>query len=159
MKRAIFFFSLLLIAVFAWTFTAFLVTPFFENRRKPAWIEVAGYRELAEEYPTKLSFQYIEQESFIRRNQLQEVWVIKHSVEKATVFSPVCPHLGCRYNWDELLREFVCPCHASIFTITGAVVSGPAPRPLDTLPYEIKEGNLHIQWEEFKPGLVEKVSI
>ncbi|MCL5109334.1 MAG: Rieske (2Fe-2S) protein [Chloroflexi bacterium] len=41
----------------------------------------------------------------------------------------VCTHLGCtpRLEGD----AFVCPCHGSRFTREGAVLQGPATRPLD----------------------------
>jgi Rieske Fe-S protein len=39
--------------------------------------------------------------------------------------------LGCAYHWDAQNKDFLCPCHTSIFSIDGKVVSGPAPRPLD----------------------------
>lgn len=42
-----------------------------------------------------------------------------------------CTHLGCTIPWVEAEKRFVCPCHASIFDITGAVVNTPAPRALD----------------------------
>ena len=40
-----------------------------------------------------------------------------------------CTHLGCTVPWREDERQFHCPCHSSIYTPTGVVVSGPAPRP------------------------------
>jgi cytochrome b6-f complex iron-sulfur subunit len=43
-----------------------------------------------------------------------------------------CTHLGCAVPWAPAENSFVCPCHASTFDITGAVLSGPASRPLDT---------------------------
>ena len=45
--------------------------------------------------------------------------------------SPKCSHLGCTVPWLDKEKEFVCPCHASAFDITGEVISPPAPRALD----------------------------
>jgi len=53
-----------------------------------------------------------------------------------------CTHLGCTVPWREDEGRFHCPCHSSIFTPVGEVVSGPAPRPLDIFPIEIVDGNL-----------------
>lgn len=42
-----------------------------------------------------------------------------------------CTHLGCAVPWIAERKQFECPCHASIFDITGNVVKAPAPRALD----------------------------
>ena len=42
--------------------------------------------------------------------------------------SAVCTHLGCTI--DRSKTGFHCPCHGSVFDDTGAVLSGPAPKPL-----------------------------
>jgi len=57
-------------------------------------------------------------------------------------FSAVCTHVGC------ILSEVTggtidCPCHGSEFKITtGAVVTGPAPRPLPKKQIKIIDGNV-----------------
>jgi Rieske Fe-S protein len=43
-----------------------------------------------------------------------------------------------------------------VFNIDGKVISGPAPRPLDTLPKEVKNNFLYVLWERFKPGIAKK---
>ncbi|MGQ0550393.1 MAG: ubiquinol-cytochrome c reductase iron-sulfur subunit [Armatimonadota bacterium] len=76
------------------------------------------------------------------------------------VFSRICPHLGCIYNfvgdWREITAGYGgyvppkdrqhalmgCPCHLSIYDPAdpkqpGRVLSGPAPRPPRTFFYEI----------------------
>lgn len=53
-----------------------------------------------------------------------------------------CTHLGCTVPWIEASRQFNCPCHSSIFTPSGEIISGPAPRPLDLFPIEIEGENL-----------------
>jgi menaquinol-cytochrome c reductase iron-sulfur subunit len=73
------------------------------------------------------------------------------------VFSPLCPHLGCGYRWEGTERKFKCPCHGSVYAITGEVLAGPAPRPLDTLPTKVENGRLLVIYEEFKAGLPAKV--
>ena len=51
-----------------------------------------------------------------------------------------CTHLGCTVPWDATKACFACPCHASSFDITGAVLAPPAPRPLDLYPVRIENG-------------------
>jgi menaquinol-cytochrome c reductase iron-sulfur subunit len=63
-------------------------------------------------------------------------WVVKGANNQITAFGPQCTHLGCAYHWDDAKDQFLCPCHNSIFSVDGKVVSGPAPRPLDR--YETK---------------------
>lgn len=53
-----------------------------------------------------------------------------------------CTHLGCTVPWREDEGRFHCPCHSSIFTTRGEVVSGPAPRPLDLFPIEVVDGKV-----------------
>jgi menaquinol-cytochrome c reductase iron-sulfur subunit len=102
------------------------------------------------------SFVLTEEDAFIKSIKAQEVWVIKKSDSNVTVFSPICPHLGCRYQWDSDRKLFICPCHHSVFNIDGDVVSGPSPRPLDSLPQRIENNYLYVIWERFKPGIEKK---
>ena len=111
------------------------------------------------EQPTKLNFSNTVQDAFISTIKPEQVWVVKKSPDNLKVFSPICPHLGCRYNWDEGRKLFVCPCHNSIYTIDGKVVSGPAPRGLDELPIEIRNENLYVKYEKFQVGIPEKIVI
>ena len=45
-----------------------------------------------------------------------------------------CTHLGCAVPWIAERKQFECPCHASIFDMTGNVLKAPAPRALDLYP-------------------------
>jgi len=53
-----------------------------------------------------------------------------------------CTHLGCTVPWREDEGQFHCPCHSSIYSPAGEVISGPAPRPLDLFPIVIVDGAL-----------------
>jgi menaquinol-cytochrome c reductase iron-sulfur subunit len=87
------------------------------------------------------------------------VWAVKQTDGQVKVYSPICPHLGCGFRWDQQDQLFKCPCHGSIFAIDGTVQAGPAPRPLDTLPSKVEEGRLLVQYQEFKSGLAKKVEL
>jgi menaquinol-cytochrome c reductase iron-sulfur subunit len=67
-----------------------------------------------------------------------------------TIFSPICPHLGCRYSWVDAQNKFICPCHGSEFTNAGEHVAGPAPRGLDPLPLRDQSGKAELTWIEYK---------
>src|SRR6266853_2041 len=71
-------------------------------------------------------------------------WVVKTDAQHVVAFAPQCTHLGCIYHWEAEASSFVCPCHASAFGIDGAVLDGPAPRPLDRHVTRIERGKVLI---------------
>lgn len=129
-------------------------------RKSPSpYARVGPVGLLPQEQPVSLRFQFQGTDAFIAQVETREVWVVKHSDTDLSVFSPVCTHLGCHYDWMASAQEFVCPCHNSLFSMTGKVLAGPAPRPLDTLPYRIDSGVLYVKWERFQAGVSEKILV
>ena len=49
------------------------------------------------------------------------------------LLSGICPHQGCTVMAES--NGFYCPCHGSEFTLTGALVRGPAASGLGPLPF------------------------
>ena len=47
--------------------------------------------------------------------------------------SASCTHVGCIVHWNPLEKCWDCPCHGSQFEPDGAVINGPAIRPLNAL--------------------------
>jgi Rieske Fe-S protein len=89
------------------------------------------------------------------------------------VFSRICPHLGCIYNYVPNFKEvtagyggymppperqhalMACPCHLSIYdpadpNAPGRVLSGPAPRPPRTFLFELQGDNIVVT--DVEPG-------
>lgn len=52
---------------------------------------------------------------------------------KLHVVSITCTHMGCTVSWNAAERSWDCPCHGSRFDCDGAVLDGPAVRPLERL--------------------------
>ena len=55
-----------------------------------------------------------------------------------------CTHLGCAVPWVEEEKQFHCPCHGSLFNEVGEVIGGPAPRPMDLFPIDIRSGEVWV---------------
>ena len=49
-----------------------------------------------------------------------------------------CTHLGCTLRWNHAETSWDCPCHGSRFSHDGAVLQGPAVRPLERIEMEPK---------------------
>ena len=59
-------------------------------------------------------------------------------------FSRVCTHLGCTVN-TPTGEVMGCPCHGSVFNAqTGAVVQGPAGRPLTSIKLESRSDGIYV---------------
>ena len=52
----------------------------------------------------------------------------------AATVSAICTHMGCTVGYTAATKVLDCPCHNSEFALTGAVLLGPAPRPLKSYP-------------------------
>lgn len=149
--------------VYGWVFltsmVSSLVKPIADKIGGNKFIKFPGFAALALEVPAKLAVRATENDAFLKQNVYHEVWVIKHADAQATVFSPTCTHLGCQFSWDAATKTFICPCHASIFAMSGKVLGGPAPRALDALEYKIENGELYVEWRSFESGLAQKIAI
>ena len=52
-------------------------------------------------------------------------------------FSAVCTHLTCNVLYESDTETILCPCHNGRFDLSGKVISGPPPSPLQAFKVEI----------------------
>jgi menaquinol-cytochrome c reductase iron-sulfur subunit len=118
---------------------AYLLAPP-KAKRESDWIEAVDITTLNPKSPIEVSFRKSRVDGWKVINEKKTAWVVKMPDNSVVAYGPQCTHLGCAYHWEESKSEFVCPCHTTLFSIDGKVISGPAPRPLDR--YETKiDGN------------------
>lgn len=158
MKWAIGGISVAATAIMAWPMVGNVVGPIYHTT-KLHFSKVKKVDDIPTTGPRKIAFPFIKEDAFLREQEEHEVWVIKKPSGEITVFSPICPHMGCRYRWHADLQEFICPCHGSVFAENGKVLGGPAPRPLDTLPHKVQDKILMVEWERFEVGIPQKIRI
>lgn len=75
------------------------------------------------------------------------------------MFSPICPHLGCRFNYDADQNKFLCPCHGSVYTREGEHIGGPAPRGLDPLPLHERSGQAEVMWIRYQDSTPDHIIV
>ena len=136
----------------------YVVGPAFKRREQP-WVDVGETGVLTPAEPKQLDYMTTAHDGWMESKIHKAVWAVKQPDGGVTVFSPMCTHLGCGYRWDTGEKKFLCPCHGSVFGITGEVLAGPAPRPLDVLPTKVENGRLLVQYKEFRSGLSRKVEL
>jgi Rieske Fe-S protein len=75
----------------------------------------------------------------------QSVVVTQPTAGEYKAFSAVCTHMGCIVNQISSGR-IDCPCHGSEYSISdGAVLAGPAPRPLPAKQIKITGGSIFLE--------------
>jgi quinol---cytochrome c reductase iron-sulfur subunit, bacillus type len=77
--------------------------------------------------------------------------------ENGTVqaFNVVCPHAGCFVEFVRARRDYVCPCHHSVFALNGGIAdpNSPAPRGLDELEVRIRnQTEVWVKFQNFLAG-------
>lgn len=93
---------------------------------------------------------------------LGAIFLRRTAPNKVEALNNLCPHLGCPVDFNGQRKEFLCPCHNSLFTIDGAVVEpSPSPRSLDTLDVELRDNNgtkeVWVKFENFYTDTPEKI--
>jgi menaquinol-cytochrome c reductase iron-sulfur subunit len=142
----------------AFPLIGYLISPAFRRRAKQ-WVDVASAEELPTGVPKQLEYVATVQDGYLETKTQKAVWAVKQANGDVTVFAPMCTHLGCGYHWDGTAQQFKCPCHGSVFDVSGRVVAGPAPRPLDPLPSKVDDGRLFIVFKEFKSGVAKQIEL
>jgi Rieske Fe-S protein len=65
--------------------------------------------------------------------------LLRLSEDEVVGFSQKCTHLGCVVYYEAEEQRWHCPCHEGNFDArTGAVLSGPPPRPLGRIELEVR---------------------
>lgn len=144
------------------------------------WAVLKLRRELKEDTPVFIPYTVERVEGYLEETITKGAWLIKPSrvlamkiasrkentefpqvgwannVGDPVVFTTKCPHLGCNVRWVAEEGHFICACHNSHFLMDGTVISGPAPRGMDTLPVRTDRGQLEVMDLEFRAGIKEK---
>ncbi|HKZ16434.1 MAG TPA: ubiquinol-cytochrome c reductase iron-sulfur subunit [Geobacteraceae bacterium] len=70
--------------------------------------------------------------------------VLQRKAGEFIALSAVCTHLGCIVKWLPDKDEFLCPCHAGLYSPSGKVLGGPPPKPLESYPVSVRDNEIVI---------------
>lgn len=95
--------------------------------------EIVGAEALAPN--SSLNFNYpTEQDSAI---------LVRTASGEYHAYGQKCTHLACPVYYSRNDQRLECPCHEGAFdVVTGNVLYGPPPRPLDTIEIELRDGQV-----------------
>ncbi len=132
------------------TIARYAIAPALSTSRSAGWINAGLLEEIPENRPIKRSLVVSQEAGWGRVNSQRLVWIIRKDNE-LTVFSAICPHLGCTVN--ETAEGFICPCHGSAWNAQGKKIGGPASRNLDLLEHRTQGDILEIRYQIFRQGV------
>ncbi|HEY3131473.1 MAG TPA: ubiquinol-cytochrome c reductase iron-sulfur subunit [Acidobacteriota bacterium] len=122
-----------------------ILSPIFRKQRSLAQeLDLGGMQQYSENVPVAKQVEVLLQDGWNQQRQESRFYVVRTG-SSAVVLSPVCTHLGCQVEWDAKDQKFRCPCHGGIYNISGQVVGGPPPRPLEQIPAEVRDNKLFIR--------------
>jgi nitrite reductase/ring-hydroxylating ferredoxin subunit len=70
--------------------------------------------------------------SMVTRIRGKELLLVRDAENSAYAFEAKCPHEFCDLNYASDSHKIECPCHQALFDLSGKVLEGPPPRPLET---------------------------
>jgi len=111
-------------------------------RRENELTEAGDVAKMVPNSPVEMVFRRNRIDGWRILSEKSTAWAVKLDNGEVIAFAPQCTHLGCAYHWDDPKKQFLCPCHTSVFSIDGRVISGPAPRPLDRFEAKVQNNKL-----------------
>ncbi len=136
--------SSLIVAGFGVPALIYLLSPATEKQAEEAWIPLGSTGKVELGVPTLFKTTIRRKTGWIVNEEQLSVYVLTDNGRDFVAMSNICPHLGCRVRWIADQTEFFCPCHNGVFDKAGAVLAGPPPRPLDTYPVKVENGQILI---------------
>jgi len=120
---------------------AYIVAPGLEKEKR-SWFDFGPVQNLARDGVTMLPFKFMVKDGWVVLPRRGVVWAKAEAGDKLTVFSSICPHLGCSVSWRNEKKVFECPCHSAEFDAVGRPTAGPPTRPLTVLEHKVEGGKL-----------------
>lgn len=87
------------------------------------------------------------------------VYLRRDAGGRIEALNAVCPHAGGFIDYDAAKQCFLCPVHKSLFKIDGAIADAksPAPRAMDSLETQVREGAIWVRFQNFRVGIARKI--
>jgi menaquinol-cytochrome c reductase iron-sulfur subunit len=132
---------------------AYLFVPA-KSKKTNQWVDAGDIGKLAPDAPMKMVFRRQRIDGWRVISEDGTAWVVKQPDNRIVAYGPNCTHLGCAYHWETDKKDFLCPCHNSIFGVDGKVTAGPAPRPLDQ--FETRVEGTRLLLGQLRPSTEQK---
>lgn len=144
-----------------------LATLFDPLRRKGGaivFVRVASLSALPEDgTPREIAIVADRQDAWNKFPQVRigAIYLRRTAPDKVEALNVVCPHAGCFVNYLPEKREYLCPCHNSLFALDGAIrdPKSPSPRRLDLLETKIVGEDVWVRFENFRAGTHKKIPV
>src|SRR5258708_1688989 len=91
-------------------------------KKSDEWTEAADLSKLLLQTPEEVVFRRNRKDGWKILSEKASAWVVRKSDKEVVAFAPQCTHLGCAYHWDAAQKNFLCPCHTSVFGLDGQVL-------------------------------------
>ena len=142
-----------------------LISPALGRSTGAQWVRLGPVGSFAPREPQLVPFYLVRKDGWVETREPKVVWVVRREGEAFSCFNARCTHLGCIVDWSDsgmagkMGWNFYSPCHGGVFDIQGRVITGPPPRPLDTLSYKVEKGELWVEYQDFRLGIPDKVPL
>ena len=73
-----------------------------------------------------------------------DIIIIRSGESQYVALSKIWTHQGCTVLYNAADNDLPCPCHGSLYSISGSVINGPAPNSLKKYSTKIDGNNLII---------------
>jgi len=123
---------------------AYVVGPSLKGQQTQTWVRLGPTSKVELGIPTLFTFTIETQTGWIASTEKSSVYVLSTDGRTYIAMSNICTHLGCHIRWIVEQDQFFCPCHNGVFDISGNVVAGPPPRPLDRYDVKVENGQLYV---------------
>ena len=105
------------------------------------WVRAGSLGDLEAGTPATRVLVVSRVDGWYRERAPQTVFLVWDGEKQVRAMSATCTHLGCQVRWEADKKHFLCPCHGGVYDVTGKVIAGPPPRPLDQVDARIDPAN------------------
>lgn len=128
--------------------------------KKGRWVRLGDLASYSNDHPTAVPVEGEHVDAWTRADKVRlgMVWIRKKG-EQVVALNAECPHLGCKIGYDKAHKNFACPCHESAFTQEGALLGGPAPRPMDALESRVVDGKVEVRFVRYRAQIKEQIEV